>query len=211
MTLCPECDEDYTNLGMHWHHAPDHRPEISDKQHEIITGVLMSDGSLERSSKNPTLSFGMTCEEYLQYLDMSFGVLSTGVTEREMDDDNWEILYWLSTRRHPDLSRYEEWYESGKKVWPSDIELTPTVLKHLYAGDGSWSNKNGSNHIRIAMLNEVDNREKVDRMFERVGLPAPMNYSISDTHCTAIWSVEQSQELWDYMGEPLPGFEYKWP
>lgn len=171
----------------------------------------MSDGSIERGSKNPTLSFGMTNERYLEYLDDLFGVLGTGVKERERQSDNWETLYWWNTRRHPDLTEYEHWYDSGKKVWPSDIDLTPTVLKHLYAGDGSWSNKNGSDHIRIAMWNEVDNTDKVDDMFKRADLPAPMNYSITDTSCTAIWSVSQSRQLWEYMGEPLPGFEYKWP
>jgi hypothetical protein len=196
---------------MHWSHEPSHRPDISQHQHEIIVGVLMSDGSIERGSKNPTLSFGMTNEEYLNYLDSVFGVIGTGVKKRDVDNDNWNQLYWWNTRRHPDLSQYEDWYHSGEKVWPPDVELTPTVLKHLYVGDGSWANKNGSNHIRIAMLNESDNTDKVDDMFERAGLPAPMNYSKSDTHCTAIWSVEQSKELWEYMGDPLPGFEDKWP
>ena len=29
--------------------------------------------------------------------------------------------------------------------------------------------------------------------------------------CNARWTVDESKELFDYMGDPLPGFEYKWP
>jgi len=66
------------------------------------------------------------------------------------------------------------------------------------------------------MANEIENTEKVGQMFENVGLPSPSNYNISERKdgsetCNAQFTVDQSKELWEYMGEPLPDFEYKWP
>jgi len=96
-------------------------------------------------------------------------------------------------------------------VWPEKIELTPTVLKHWYCGDGNWNNGSCNNSIQISMANEKENTDKITQMFINVGLPAPSNYNISGKRCAAQFTVEQSKELWEYMGEPLPDFEYKWP
>jgi len=101
-------------------------------------------------------------------------------------------------------------------VWPEDIELTPTVLKHWYCGDGHWHNSEANNCISIAMANEISNTNKIDEIFRNVGIQAPSNYSSSERKggsftCNADFTVEQSKELWEYMGKPLPDFEYKWP
>jgi len=66
------------------------------------------------------------------------------------------------------------------------------------------------------MSNEIENTNKVSEYFSNIGLPKPSNYSISKRNsvtknCNAVWTVEDSQKLFDYMGEPLPDFEYKWP
>ena len=102
-------------------------------------------------------------------------------------------------------------------MWPEDIELTPTVLKHWYVGDGHCDNSSSHNHIQISVSNEVKNTEKVFKYFSNVGLPQPSNHHISEQiksenkKCDIVWGVEESYELWDYMGEPLPDFNYKWP
>jgi len=61
------------------------------------------------------------------------------------------------------------------------------------------------------MANEVNNTDKVNQLFENAGLLSPSNYDISENNCIAEFTVDQSKELWQYMGEPLPDFEYKWP
>lgn len=66
------------------------------------------------------------------------------------------------------------------------------------------------------MSNEFEHTDKIDVIFGNVGLPSPNNYVMYERKdgsidCTAHFTVDQSEELWDYMGEPVPGFEYKWP
>lgn len=231
---CPACGNKYKKLGNHWAENPEHRPDLTDRQCEIIVGLMMGDGCLDRCNVEPRLMVNMITPEYLHYIDDIFGCLGTGVSfgmtakdaaamNRESGfrpgakEENYSDIYRWWSRTHPELNEFN-WYsgESGKKVWPEDINLTPTVLKHWYAGDGyrRTSDKNGV--ISVAMSNEAKNTEKVTKYFENAGLPLPSNYTNSErnngkTKCDASFTVEDSKELWEYMGDPLPGFEYKWP
>ena len=77
---CPECGDEYQTLGTHWYYNESHRPELTDYQKEVITGLMMGDGSLNRQQgENPRLVVGMITKEYLEELDEIFGCLSTGV------------------------------------------------------------------------------------------------------------------------------------
>jgi len=233
--ICQQCGNEYQRIGGHWSHPNSScsHPNFTDHQREIITGVLMGDGSINTSNKNPRLEVEMISPNYLKYIANGFGILGGDVSltktaaesaKRNRDSgfspnakaENYSDLYRWRSLSHPELQEFAEWYSSGEKVWPADIQLTPTVLKHWYCGDGHWHNSCANNRIRIGMANEIDNTDKVDQVFRNVGLPSPSNYSISEReggsrNCVAEFTVEQSKELWEYMGEPLPDFEYKWP
>jgi len=131
-------------------------------------------------------------------------------------EENYSDVFLWQTRSHPELDRFADWYSSGEKIWPPDIELTPTALRHYYCCDGHWANSLGDNHIQIAMSNELENREKVSNIFKSSGLPEPSNYAISERkgggkRCTAYFTVSQTEELFEYMEHSLPGFDYKFP
>jgi len=227
--ICNQCGNKYQCVGTHWSKSSScSHLNLTDHQKEIITGILMGDGSIDTTNKNPRLEVEMISPNYLEYIADEFGILGGEVSltktaaesakqvkNREFGPnakaENYSDVYRWQSMSHPDLQKFANWYSSGKKVWPADIQLTPTVLKHWYCGDGNWNNSGSNNIIRVGMANEVDNRDKVDQMFRNVGLPAPSNYAISENHCDATFTVEQSEELWKYMGEPLPDFEYKWP
>jgi len=233
--ICNHCGNEYKKLGTHWSMSSQcSHPSFTDHKREIITGLLMGDGSIKRQkNRNPYLRCGMISKNYLQHIDDQFGVFGNGVSlqmtaaenakaKRESgfrpnaDATDYSDVYIWRSVSHPELQEFADWYAFGQKVWPERIELTPTVLKHWYCGDGHWNNSGTQNRIEIAMANEVDNTDKVDQLFKNVGLPSPSNYVISERkdgskRCNAVFTVDQSKELWQYMGEPLPDFEYKWP
>lgn len=197
---------------------------------------MMGDGSINKQRKghNPYLEVSMISRNYLEYVDDRFGTLGNGVSLRKTAEesakenrergfsrvaeaDNYSDIYRWQSVSHPELISFMEWYEVGDKVWPADIELTPTVLKHWYCGDGCWDNYGSCNRISITVSNEGDNTKKIDRMFKRVELPSPSNYVVNEyeeypqPRVDAVFTVEQSRKLWNYMGSPLPDFGYKWP
>jgi len=232
MVKCPECGGEYQKLGQHWNFSPSHRPELTQKQIEITTGLLMGDGCILNDSKNCYMKVTMTSPNYLKHLNKIFGCLGTEIwlekTAAEnvkihkksgfnpnAKEENYSDVYTWPTKCHPKFNEFREWYSTGEKVWPEDIKLTPTVLKHWYVGDGNYDNHESCERIKIAMSNEIENTEKVSNYFQSSGLPKPTNFTEFDNgfgkSCVAQWTTEDSHKLWDYMGKPLPDFEYKWP
>jgi hypothetical protein len=196
----------------------------------------MGDGCINRgykNSQNPRIQCEMISKDYLKYLDDIFGAIGCGVslncTAEESAEhcresgfspnasaENYSDLYVWRSRSHPELQEFAKWYNTGEKVWPSDISLTPTVLKHWYCGDGTYNNRKSQNHIIISCAKQYKNTEKIDGVFSRQGLPEPSNYNIYErddgsVNCMLSFTVKDSQEIFSYMGGPLPGFEYKWP
>jgi hypothetical protein len=231
---CPCCDyssDSSRALGLHYYHNQSHRPTLSKEQREIVVGLLMGDGSIINRRNTPRLAVTSITKEYLDYLEEKFGGLSTSVfLEKSAEEcakinresgfsksarkENYSDLYKFQTRASPEFEEFSSWYDSGSKIWPEGIELTPTVLKNWYVGDGNIDN----GRIRISLSNERTNKEKVEKYFENRNLPCPDRWGSSDmtyknskrVSCRAIWSKENSATLINYMGEPLPGFEYKW-
>lgn len=187
----------------------------------------MGDGTIFRKTENhnPNLRISVIQRDYLEYLDGVFGQLSTGVmlsrtaeegAEKNRKsgfspnavEENYSDVYRLITRNHPELSEYHNWYSGGKKTFPDDINLTPTTLKHWFVCDGNMSDT----RIRIGLSNERNNKEKIESYF-----PVPVqrwdetSRSDGSIRCAAVFSTENSKKLFSYMGEPLPGFGYKWP
>lgn len=215
--ICNFCDKEFEHIGNHWRYKPDHRPSISDHEMEILTGILMGDGSLYRGSKNVSFRVGNTNKEYLQSLHRRFKHISSGISLSQTAEsisssgfgsnnpDNFNNIYLWRTTTHPQLNIFRRWYNDNGKVWPDNIELTSRTLKHWYCCDGST---NSNNWFKITLNNEFENKDKIEKYFTDRGLPTPNRWSEGKDAC---WSVENSSLLWEYMGNPIPGFEYKWP
>jgi len=229
---CPSCAKKYERLGTHWYYNPNCRPNFSNKQKQILKGLLMSDGTISKTKANSWFVAEMCNKEYLKYLSKIFPVLSTDVdlkhtseesAERsrkyglnpDAEKENYKDTYVWRTKSHPYINNLEQWYSSGKKVWPTSLKLTPRVLKHWYIGDGHFRKTKNYYAIKIAMDNERKNKRKIENYFKKQNLSKPDYWKVWNINnkqkCTARWNKDSSKKLFDYMGEAPPGFEYKWP
>lgn len=226
MTECPTCGETFGRVSQHFRGSPEHRPDLTQEQYEVTIGLLMGDGSLSRDPETARIDVTMTSPKYLEYLDDIFGWLSRGVNLRytasecasndrssgfnpDAKEENYQDKYKWYTSCHPDFDEFRSWYSTDEKVFPNDLDLTPITLKHWYVGDGSLHK---SSQFRLSMPNEKGNENKIERLFSKSGLPKPLDwYGSGEKHNSALWTHSDSAELFDYMGDPLPGFEYKWP
>lgn len=223
---CHNCGNLYKRIGSHWAQSSCNYPKVSSEIDEIISGLLMGDGCLTNRNGNPYLICQCVEEKYLEYLHHKFGELSsappklhiTGSELLERNGDHFNInegseyqdQYRWQTRANPNLKRYCDWYKEGEKVWPDNIDLTPTTLKHWYCGDGNYNNIGTNDYISIGVNNERGNKEKINNMFKKAGLPEPNRWNVSDKKVEIVWNKVESMDLINYMGEPIDGYEYKW-
>lgn len=235
---CHDCGHIYDRISHHWSGSDEcEYPKLTERQHNIIRGLLMGDGSVayHESKKNPKIIVACIVPEYLEHLSDEFEPLSGSVslsktgeqaaTENresgfrpDANGENYSDQYKFNTLATPEMWQYRDWYtyrttDSGaqysKKEWPKDLELTPATLTHWFVGDGN--NQFEYPSIRLSMNNERQNLDKVESYFERAGLPTPDRWGITDSACNAVWKKESSEELFEYMEGPVPGYEYKWP
>lgn len=212
MAECPECGQSFEALSKHWYYNEEHRPNLSSRQKDIITGLLMGDGSITRDGSNPRLVVDMCNEEFIKWLADEFGELAINLQSWEPEREEWNEVWRFQTRRLPELQRWAEWYGTDGKVFPPDVALTPLVLKMWYVSDGDRDYvPRGRDGLRIAMNKERGNEEKIEAYFEDAGLPTPNSWDHHDGACRARWGGDDAEELWEYMGDAPEGFKYKWP
>ena len=223
---CHDCGNQYISLSKHWSKSNCSYPALCQYQHDTIVGSLMGDGYLRRDKKNPSLEIAMTTKEYLTWLcEKVFPVCSGTVrlmrTARECakrdrksgfnpeaDSKDYSDMYRWVTMSHPELNKYKNWYSSGSKTFPSNLALTPTVLKNWYCGDGSLHKEK---YPQITLNNESENKRKIESIFQTAGL-TDFFWDKSRSNTTVVFRKEGAENFFDYVGrDPLPGFEYKFP
>ncbi|AGC34541.1 LAGLIDADG endonuclease [Haloarcula virus HVTV-2] len=184
--------------------------DISQRQFELLKGMLMSDGYANEVGR---MEWSMINREFMEWFDEQLGDLSPGVrditSQTTAYDEDEGRLFKSGTREHPDLERFSEWYTwpRRKKQFPSDLTLTPTSLKIWYAGDGCKREPEGSVRPTVVISNamSIEDKEPAVDALEQEGLTP----TIDDNEFR--FDVETSEDFFDYVGEHVPGFEYKWP
>jgi hypothetical protein len=185
-------------------------PEMSNYQEDVIIGLLLGDGSITISDgRKPKFSLEVNEKEFVEWVDKQLGIFSTGnIIERKFDG-NRNTTYKINSRRLTQLNKYRDWYESGQKRFPEYLKLNPLILKLWYCTDGGKSVDNRWNkkeYARISSKNEADRKEFILSLFDDLPFEANWNDKFRFT-----FGRKGSYKFWDYIGKPLPGYEYKWP
>jgi hypothetical protein len=111
----------------------------------------------------------------------------------------------------PQFQQYLSWYEnSERKRFPDNIVLSPIEAKVWFACDGSlnWDRRypNSRPHATIGVRSEMDDIDKVLRMFS----DSTFGQEPRVDENTIRFSVDETEDFLEWMGESPPGFEYKW-
>lgn len=138
-------------------------PPLSNEQNQIVTGSLLGDGFLRKTSNNNRNScFGkkqcLKFHEYLKWHNAIFESYSSSMTpmkckEKLSVDEYGKIErteieehingYRFQTVCHPIFTEMRrKWYPNDKKIVPLDIRLTPLAIAIWFCDDGSNSFSN---------------------------------------------------------------------
>ncbi|WP_436932492.1 homing endonuclease associated repeat-containing protein [Halosimplex halobium] len=220
---CKGCEKRFAHIGKHWNNSSCRWPTLSSTQLELLTGVLMGDGTLLRDGTNCCIAIEMANREYLQWLDQRLKPFSTGVKLKHSASEQLERAkdaplkpirnstalqpsYLLVTRRSPQLNRFRSWYDTEQKRYPSNLSLTPAMFQQWYCGDGTLNIREKATNPRATIVckNEQDRAEFITNLFQDVGF--------EPTHRNGrfVFNVEDTSRLLEWAGKAPPGFEYKW-
>jgi len=223
---CPDCGKEYKNVSLHMRRSGCSEPEINEHQSELITGLLMGDGSVVMPNDYPSLHLKMINKDFLSWVNNELGWISNGYTLTQTAEEsaqsnrksgfspnakkeNYSDKYTLRTKSTEQLQPWRNWYSSGEKRYPESLSLQPTMLKMWYVCDGCMESYNSSPHISISCNNESDRLEYLRSLFDELGVePTPHE---SQRSFSLRFSKSDSQKLFNYIGEAPDGFEHKWP
>lgn len=222
MEECFSCGEEFSRITSHWAQSSCGYPELTERQKKICVGLLMGDGDLIREGGNPSLRVRMVKKPFLEWLKDEFGELATDISvelkadealERNKQsefisvntDTEYQDLYRIIIRANPWFCQLEDWYSNDGKRYPNDISFEPLTVKIWYVCDGWYDTSTGRPAIRAD--NESESLYDHIGRFKQLGLQP---HKQSDRNVIR-FNKSKARDFFDYMGEPVPGFEYKWP
>jgi len=140
-TICPECEEEYQALGVHWARSKvcDHAvPGVRDEA--VLDGLMFIGGALnnrQRQDANCSVSIVHHDRDVLNWIADELGVLvasisefdKAGSVEHHGQPPN-QSLYDLRTRSLPALNKYYGWYDrDDNRTVPENVRVRPPLLK----------------------------------------------------------------------------------
>lgn len=205
---CNYCGKTYECIGIHWGSKPEHQPEITNRQYEMLKGFLMSDGSIGKRDRNsPRYIIELSNKPCIFWIARELSNLNPRISkvEREEHKDSWRL-----TLSHKSFKEFADWYDSDGKKYPNNIELTPISFATWYAGDGtldtpSRENRNKS-RMRIKCMKESDDWSATKNALKSTGLELDPTYTINGI---VSFGWEDTIEGLNYM-PVISGYEYKW-
>jgi len=226
MLSCEECGEEFNHIGRHWVYNKSHYPDLSDEKESILIGILMGDGSLSTQNKTNYMRVVNTNFDYLEYINSKFPKLATGTKLKKSAEqkasadrqngfnesavaENYQDLYYVQFRGHPLFNKLENWY-SPDKQYPEGLTIDKQIMRHWYVCDGHIRNDRAG-QIKISVVNERNSINKLRSIIQDSDFPnfdCVHNYDCE--HCSIVWNKESATNLLSMLGEPVPGFEYKW-
>lgn len=230
---CPDCGRKYEEQGISTHMGASgcKRPPLTRTEENIIIASVLGDGSMVEQEYSGKCSYkmrwNMTNEEYLEHLALQFSSLyTTGVSfmcsgeknheylmksfDRTTKPEDCKDIYTLSTFTHWQLEEYWDLFGGGEASWPDDIGLNSEIFKHWFVHDGcKIEHENSNNPIICIDFSKEEDNDKVHSYFSHL----PVDPAFFNCNCTSRlqFGVKESSWLWKWMGNPLPGFERKWP
>lgn len=223
---CPDCSQWYEIVAQHWSMGSCNRPSFTGEQREVLIGSLLGDGSY--SIRDNVFRWkNVITKPYLHWLENKFGILCNDVREGEsiersrgglaelggcnVDHYNLSHKFTLQTKPHPELKFCKEWgySEDGFKSHFPEIELTPTILRTWYVGDGglSWGS-DGFKRVRISNSDQIHRVDYLKSLFNGIG------FDVGVSSNAIRIPKSQTEAFFSYIGDPPTGREdaylYKW-
>lgn len=165
----------------------------------------MGDGNIDWHNEGyPRFRVGMITKIFLEWVAKElYNIINeTGLTLQQKAHDNYEDYYMLRTISHPYFEELQAWYINGEKKLPLDTP-EPLELKMWYIADGG---RMGERPF-IRADSQSENLKKLADSINKIGI----DMTVVDQKRQINVLNKDRERFFEYIGAPVPGFEYKWP
>lgn len=177
MNKCPTCEQEFKRLGMHFHHHPSHRPNLSDEQRGVVEFLILRGVYVRERATGHSLEVYATAESSIRDVADRLGWLAndprlhqsaTDVAAHLTDRFEWDFdpaecddVFAVSTVPHSALGDYDG---------PTDVtRLRPLTGRLLALEVGEWHGLPlGSLHLDVRGY--AVSGDHLRRLIERMGI-----------------------------------------
>ncbi len=184
---------------------------ISQFQHEVISGMMLSDFHIEKRKCQSRITFGFKHEEFARHFIKILDCFEWSEPKFNEKTKGW----------HSKTISYNEihnlralWYPEDLKRAPVDLVLTPKILLYWYLGDG-WKakGKNGLGYgagLATDALTLEGIKILKDKL-HKMGFEKGQIRILENRNRLLIIGKSGYQKLLDIIGEcPVECYRYKW-
>jgi len=157
--------------------------KLTDRQHQIIVGNLLGDGSICKSGKSAyfSISQNRAHKEYIDWLYEELLPFSRAVSETSNTDENGKEFYGncLQTISTPEFLEYRNlFYPNDVKIVPKDISsrLTDLSLAIWYMDDGSTDKVFRTSCLCTQSFTEEDVNYLISVLDQKFNIKASLRY-----------------------------------
>ena len=229
--LCEQCGDKYKRIGAHWSKSPEcSHPPLSESQHELIRGILISQGSIETNSRYPAFRVSSGNKALLDWIADELGVFASSVSlqktaeevreafeARGMSYNNPKPEYRLTMLSHPDLESYSvNWYTMNdegtrEKHLPVNLPWSPMTLRVWYAFAGYLETSNQASDAVFSVTQQKDDLDVLLRLCDRY-TPRVYTDESGELGPSVYLHLRNAEALFDDIGEaPVSSVAEKWP
>lgn len=220
LIACNDCGKRFSKIGRHLSQSNCEYYSIDEYTMELLTGLWLSDGWIAHSSNDRyILHVEMTNKKFLEWFKQSVNIptsdvklrstaeesaeraVESGIVEQSNHDD-YAALYRLNTIAHPDLAMFSQ-------MSKTEVNLTPTISKMWYCGDGSVHWVNGFSFVQITISKTIDEIMQLTDQLDKQNIDTEID-SIRNDGKVIRFNKNQSEQFLEWIGPAPPGFEYKW-
>lgn len=207
-TTCPTCGESKERVAQHWAMSNCGYPSLTDAQQATLDGIVLSGGSVGGNGTNRHVVVGTASGRLARWLADQLGWMCQSVRETDEAGDR-EIIYRVRTPSHPACNQYERW---GKL--PANSGRAPSggfsLSAHAgrvwwaLAGGLGWQGEYDSQRYGLFSAERDGRAEAIQQVLSNAGFETDRRQRRVHLTPTVV------SEWLAWIGDPVPGVEYKW-
>jgi hypothetical protein len=181
---------------------------------DVIIGTLLGDGCIikPKNGKNAHFVYLSSSKEHVEYVFNNFKNYcnTSEISSNDYFDKRTQKVYrrfYFRTKVNIAFTElYNSWYPNGVKVIPNTVEITPTVLRYWYIGDGHLK-KDG----RIILSTNGFSIDEVIMLMDKIKKYSPIiNLTTRKQPIVIIPRIKAEQFLKDIGNCPIEDYSHKW-